>query len=331
MIEKVWDCPEIFRILVSLPQNPLRNLNVYVIRTPQRSLIIDTGFCCPQCRADLWAGLEHLGLDVSKTALFLTHLHSDHTGLVWDLIARGLPVYMGRAEYQYSQALWSGRLTPMDVSFMGDGFPHDLMQEQTHSNQARRYAPRPGFPAQVLADGASLWLGDVEVQAVQTPGHTPGHMVLYLPREQLLFSGDHILFDITPNISIWPAISNPLADYVTSLEKIRRLPIQAVFPAHRTVGGNVYQRIDQLLEHHCQRLDEIYRAVAEHPGSTAYALAGQITWSARGIPWDRFPPHQRWFALGETLAHLRHLIEQHKIVRQLSQGRIQYFIPKTGG
>ena len=86
MVIKVWDNPEIFSIQVDLPQNPLRNLNVYVIRTPDQNLLIDTGFNRYECCAALWAGIRELGLDLNKTSVFLTHLHSDHIGLAGDFV-----------------------------------------------------------------------------------------------------------------------------------------------------------------------------------------------------------------------------------------------------
>ena len=44
MIEQLWGSPDIFRILVPLPENPLKGLNVYVLRTKEQALVIDTGF-----------------------------------------------------------------------------------------------------------------------------------------------------------------------------------------------------------------------------------------------------------------------------------------------
>lgn len=76
-------------------------------------------------------------------------------------------------------------------------------------------------------------VGEYEVKAFCTPGHTPGHMVLYLPEQQLLFSGDHVLFDISPNITSWPEVEDSLGDYLESLKRLRNLPVQAVFPAHQ--------------------------------------------------------------------------------------------------
>lgn len=162
----------------------------------------------------------------------------------------------------------------------------------------------------VVLHGAVIDLGDLAVQCIHTPGHALGHMVLYLPHEQLLFTGDHILFDITPNISIWGNVPHSLEDYLSSLEKIRALSVRAAFPAHRHGEKSIYQRIDELQNHHKERLGEILRTVEEHPGATAYQLAGMITWSARGLGWAQFPPHQKWFAMGETLAHLYFLADE---------------------
>ena len=187
---------------------------------------------------------------------------------------------------------------------------------QSGGNHARLYAPKGVYPATLLEGGEILHVGEVSIQVIHTPGHTPGHMVLYLPREQLLFSGDHILFDITPNIGVWMGVPDALADYLASLEKIRSLPIRQTFPAHRGQKGDVYQRIDALLEHHQHRLEEIAGAVRDYSGSTAYELAGHISWSARGLGWEQFPPNQKWFAVSETLAHLYYMERRGQVIRR---------------
>ena len=325
MVTKLWDVPEVYCINVPLPDNPLRNLNSYVIRTPECGLVIDTGFNRPECRDALWAGIEELKLDLSKTRLFLTHFHSDHIGLVWDFVERGVPVYMGRADYEYHRRLRAGGLLAMEKRFIAEGFPEEEMARQSSENQSRKFAPRPGFPVNELEEGDTIPMGELDVRAIYTPGHTPGNMILYLPRSELLFSGDHILFDITPNISAWPQIANPLSDYIASLQKVRALPICAAFPAHRAAGSDVRQRIDQIIEHHRQRLDEIYQTCVAHPGSTGYDIAGQIKWSARGLGWGEFPPHQRWFAMGETLAHLHYLEEKGRLLRVTKGTMIRYY------
>lgn len=89
MIEHICAEPDIYRIEVPLPNNPLRYLNSYVVRGRDRFLVIDTGFNRPECREALFTGLDSLRVDLARTDLFLTHLHADHTGLVGDFARAG--------------------------------------------------------------------------------------------------------------------------------------------------------------------------------------------------------------------------------------------------
>lgn len=325
MVEQVWSTPEIYRISVVLPENPLRNLNSYVILTPERSLVIDTGFNRPECRAALWAGVEELDLDLSKAALFLTHLHSDHTGLVWDFVEKGIPVYIGALDHAvYTALARPDGYAVIDGRFAAEGYPTAELERQYETNQARLYSPHGVYPAHLLQDGDALALGGVKAVAYHVPGHTPGHMVLYLPEEQLLFTGDHILFGITPNIGVWEAATRSLGDYLDSLEKMLRLPIQRAFPGHRAGGEDAHRRVHEIIEHHHQRLDEILAAISARPGMQAFEIAASITWNTRGLVWEQFPPHQRWFAMSETLSHLDYLLEQGRVTRRNHGERIIY-------
>ena len=58
------------------------------------------------------------------------------------------------------------------------------------------------------------------------------------------------------------------------------------------------------------RLKEILDAIDQHPDCTAYETAGRISWSARGRAWEDFSPNQKWFAMGETLAHIKWLSDR---------------------
>lgn len=330
MVTKVWKSPSIYNIQVDFPQNPLRSLNVYVIVTPTKNLIIDTGFNRIECREALWSGIRSLGLDLSKTSVFLTHLHSDHTGLAGDFVIQGCPIYMGRIDYEYLRGMKNeDNLSALDTLFHHEGFPETILALQNKENQGSRYSVKQMFPALLVDDGTVLTLGELEIQCIQTPGHTPGHMVLYLPKQQLLFTGDHILFDITPNIAVWNGVPCSLEDYLASLDKVRVLSVKAAFPAHRHGESDVYQRINALQNHHKERLEEIRQAVEDHPGSTVYQIAGMITWAARGLGWEQFPPHQKWFVMGETLAHLRYLSDHGLVSRTENENIFLCFVSKA--
>ncbi len=325
MVSKLYDNPEIWRIDVPLPENPLRNLNSYVVRSNGHALVIDTGFNRSECHEALWEGLRELEVDLGRTELFLTHLHSDHCGLVQGFVDRGCQVYMSEVDYEYLRnSREKGSWGYMEQWFGREGFPDEEMKLQASGNQARLYAPKEMFPAAKMKNGDTVHVGDAELLCISTPGHTPGHVVLYMPDGQILFSGDHILFDITPNISVWRNVPHSLADYMESLRKVKKLPIRLTLPAHRKNDGDVYERIDAILEHHRIRLEEIRRAVVEEPGTDAYTVASKITWSMRGKKWKDFPPNQKWFAMGETLAHLYWLVDAGYVKRWEEDGKARY-------
>ena len=78
MLEEILD--QIYRIPVPLPDNPLKELNSFLIKGNGRNLLIDTGFCRKECYDALTDGLKQLNVSMEDTDILLTHLHSDHTG-----------------------------------------------------------------------------------------------------------------------------------------------------------------------------------------------------------------------------------------------------------
>ena len=73
-----------------LTGNPLREINIYAVKTPERSLIVDTGFNNAELKRYMKKFIQDLDLDLSKTVLFLTHCHSDHVGLANFLDQQGI-------------------------------------------------------------------------------------------------------------------------------------------------------------------------------------------------------------------------------------------------
>lgn len=314
MIEKLNDNPLIHRICVPLPENPLKLLNSYVIQDGGETMIIDTGFNRPECEEALLAGLEELGVefgeisevtDPSKFKVVLTHLHSDHTGLVGKLIERGGTVYMSSVDRWLLAA--NGRWEASEKMFVKYGYPESEIVNQ-RNNQALAFSPPKVFPAVEINDGDILRVGNVELECIHVPGHTPGQMVLYIRSSKILFSADHVLFDITPNISVWGDDDHSLENYIESLQLVRRMDIDRTFPGHREFAGNIYDRIDGIMEHHRIRLNEILEAADANRTFTIYEIAGRVSWSARGRKFEDFAPTQKWFAMGETLSHIFWLI-----------------------
>ena len=322
--------PGLFRIPVPLPGNPLKELNAYFLRGRERGILIDTGFCQPECRQALFAGLEELGCRNRPVDVLLTHLHSDHAGLALEAAGETGRIYISRIDLPSLDSR-EARLRyweTIDRRFLEEGFPPAVMERLNWSNPARILAAPPSQGRYIgLEDGQELRLDGWRLRCLLMPGHTPGQMCFWMEEPGVLFLGDHVLFDITPNITSWPDLPDALGSYLDSLNKIRAYGVACKYalPGHRK-SGDLLQRIDALTAHHDRRLAEALEAVRRHPGAGAHELAGYMTWKIRAASWAEFPDPQKWFAVGECMAHLDHLQALGQIRRTVEGGQAAYYL-----
>jgi len=320
--------PGIYRIEIPLPKSPLKSLNAYMIKGRERSLVIDTGWNHEACLDAMHAGLKDLHVDLNKTDFFITHLHADHIGLVGDLVTSTGRVFFGAVEASVVTSdveRTKERVDHMFKTYVSHGFPEEELRRAVENHPGRYVSPRP-LHFSTLREGDKIEIGDYSFTALETPGHSPGHICLYEPKAKILFSGDHILFDITPNITRWPEMEDSLGQYLASLDKTDRLDVEWVLPGHRSVMKNHRKRIAALREHHAKRLQEAGQAVA-NGGKTAWEVAPHLSWDIAVRTWDQFPSVQKWFALGETMAHLKHLEACGSLVSKEHKGRILFSKP----
>jgi glyoxylase-like metal-dependent hydrolase (beta-lactamase superfamily II) len=304
---------DLFRAEVPLPRNPLKATNSYIIKNKKRNLVIDTGMNRDECKSALLDAFRQLDINLENTDFFITHLHADHIGLVDELAARDSVIYFNEPD---AAILNRSDLWQLVQSLAGKhGFPENLVNAAIDSHPGQRYSPKSPVSFTMVKDGDLLLYGDYELQAVTTPGHTNGHTCLYEPQQRLLFSGDHILGDITPNISTWLDAGNPLQEYFTSLDRVYEMDISLVLPGHRSLIRDCRQRIEQLKEHHRQRLEEVLQIFKSIGEGSAFAVASRMTWDLVAASWDDFPLMQKWFATGEALAHIHYLEQEQKLER----------------
>jgi glyoxylase-like metal-dependent hydrolase (beta-lactamase superfamily II) len=307
MIDEVM--PNIYRLEIPLPKNPLRVVNSYVIKGEGRFLIIDTGQNREECIDAMRSGLAELRVDLERTDFFITHLHADHLGLVANLATAKSKVYLGEVDieinlYETSRTLeyWQR----WDNLYLAHGFPKDELARAAKTHPARRFGLLEKVAFSVVKEGDLIEIGDYTFRCIETPGHSPGHVCLYEADNKVLVSGDHILNDITPNITVWLDMENSLRRYLESLDKVYGLDVSIVLPGHRRPFTNHRVRIRELRYHHQARLAEAMAAL-QHGPQTAYQVAPHVSWDISFESWDLFPPMQKWFAMGETIAHLKYL------------------------
>ncbi len=323
MIEKIL--ANLYRMEITLPENPLKSMNSYVIKAPERSLVIDTGMDQEECLKAMRGGLIRLGVDLRKTDLLVTHFHIDHIGLVSKLKTEESTLYLSRPDADSIRQIKSGGHWDNMIRFTAmNGFPEDKFREafRNHPGYLSQLEDPSSF--KILEDGDLLNYGDYHLKCVQTPGHSRGHMCLYEPEKKILLSGDHVLNDITPSIQLRSADWNPLAEYLKSLDKVYGLDVELVLPGHRRPFRDLKKRIAELKDHHQRRAEEII-SVLNGDKKTAYQVASLISWDISCDSWDSFPVIQKWFAVGEVIAHLKYLEEEGRVRKEVGQQGMIYF------
>jgi glyoxylase-like metal-dependent hydrolase (beta-lactamase superfamily II)/8-oxo-dGTP pyrophosphatase MutT (NUDIX family) len=177
-------------------------------------------------------------LGVHPAAIVLTHHHRDHVGAAAACAER------------YGVPIWA------------------------HARTAERL--RDKFTvARELRDGDCLDLGNAAdgrpwfLQAMDTPGHTTGHVAFYEPHYRLLFAGDMV--STQSSILIVPP-DGDLAAYLTSLRRLRSLDCRLLFPSHGSPSAQPVKTIDECLAHRAKREQQLIQALATGPRRVAELL-----------------------------------------------------------
>jgi len=320
--------PSLYRIEVPLPGSPLKATNSYVVKETEQSLIIDTGWNREDCKAALVSGLRGCGVDLGKSDFFITHMHADHSGLVSILAREGARIYFGKADADIIRSITPEHWDKM-IDFANKcGFPREELHRAIGSHPGRKYSSDNPLDLHILRDHDTISIGDYLFECIETPGHTAGHICLYERTKKTLICGDHILIDITPNITLSSEKRNPLKEYLVSLDKVYDLDVELVLPGHRSIFGNQKERILELKQHHQTRLREVI-SILENGKQNVFQVASQMTWDIGYRSWDLFPPAQKLFAFGEALAHLKYLEEEGQVGWGTENEGIVFFITQN--
>jgi glyoxylase-like metal-dependent hydrolase (beta-lactamase superfamily II) len=203
------------------------------------------------------------------------------------------------------------------------GFPGDELEKAIGGHPGRRYSPGTSLNLSVVKEGDTISIGDYLFRCIETPGHTEGHTCLYESNKKIFLCGDHILVNITPNITLNSEERNPLKEYLMSLDKVYDLDVELVLPGHRSIFRDHKGRIRELKQHHQTRLNEVI-SILRKGKQNVFQIASQMTWDISYRSWDLFPPSQKWFAFGEAMAHLKYLEEEGKVRRETQEQKIVF-------
>ncbi|MFC4076096.1 MBL fold metallo-hydrolase [Salinithrix halophila] len=314
-----WD--DIWEVPLPLPF-PLKIIKSYLVKGSQGYTLIDTGLHYDGA-LEAWEGARReIGFNWPEVErIVLTHYHPDHYGLAGLLQQRtGAPVLISETDVGQARLFFdrdSEQPDEMGRFYEGHGLPREWAEKIPDHLRGFSQWVEPHPEPEFIRSGENIHLGDQEYRILHTPGHADGHLSFYDPERRWLIGGDFLLPRITPNISLWPGCDpNPLRSYLTTLEQMKELPVERVFPSHGPVFDSYLERIEELERHHAERLTEMKDWVAGET-LTATDVCFRIFGSDLSI-------HNLRFALSETLAHLEYLRQQGDVRREKRGDRWHY-------
>jgi glyoxylase-like metal-dependent hydrolase (beta-lactamase superfamily II) len=337
-VEGAWRVTDgIFRIPLPLPTDALKAINVYVIETDQGLTLIDGGWAIEAARSLLDRCLGEMGYGFADIRRFLvTHVHRDHYTMATVLGHEyGADVSLGAPEKPALDRLNDpdtfADTSPFGPVLVSSGAP-DLAEAWNRNREDRTLdSALWQYPDTWLDGDQQILVGARTLEAVHTPGHTPGHYVFAEQAAGLLFAGDHVLPTITPSIGFTvPRAPDPLGDFMASLTMVRALPDLRILPAHGPVVPSSHDRIDELLAFHEHRLELSLAALSAGP-RTAYDVAHALPWTRREKSMSELDTTNQGMAAMETKAHLELLVARGQAAREVTDKGVVVFTGVSDG
>lgn len=309
----------------------LDHINLWLIAGVDGWTLVDTGYGDAPTRA-LWE--QHFARTLGERGIariVVTHYHPDHAGnAAWLAERFGLTVHMTAAEFLTGHAILAQAAGHALEDTCALFRAHGVAEAHVAALQQRGNAYRRGVPAlpqryQRMLPGDTLRLGATDWRVIGGYGHSPEHASLHGADRGVLISGDMLLPRISTNVSVWPAepLADPLGRFLASLQAFVALPERTlVLPSHGLPFRGIAPRVAALGEHHDARLRELVAAVDALGGAATAEDVVPVLFRRE------LDLQQRFFAVGEAIAHLNHLAATNRLDRAVAaDGRITFARP----
>jgi glyoxylase-like metal-dependent hydrolase (beta-lactamase superfamily II) len=295
-------------------------VNVFLFPDGSDADLLDCGMNHAESLEAIDSAVRHVGARRLRR-LLVTHIHPDHYGAAGILAGEGrADLYMHRLEVPLVHPRYvelEHLVEQVRTHLLVNGVPAGEAEVLSNSQRALSHVVTPADPTVQLDGAERVPMGTHAMRVEWTPGHSPGHVCLYDEDAGLLFAGDHILPELSPNIGLHPqSTPNPLADYLAGLERMAGLRPDLVLPAHGRPFLDVGGRVEALISHHHRRLAQIEE------------LVGRVEKSGWDVALDLWGPRENLYekrlALQEGLAHLQCLAVQGRVAKLVRPGSVRW-------
>jgi glyoxylase-like metal-dependent hydrolase (beta-lactamase superfamily II) len=314
--------PGVLWIRMPLPF-ALDHINLWLLKQDDGWTVVDCGYGDATTRAIWETHFASTLANLPIQRIVATHYHPDHLGnAAWLMERFSCSVVMTQAEFLTAHAVLDERATHAFADTFALFARHGLAPEHVTALAARGNVYRRGVPDaparfERMLHGDDVRAGGTPWRIISGHGHSPEHASLHSAARGLLISGDMLLPRISTNVSIAAADpdGDPLARFLSSIDAYLALPPETlVLPSHGLPFRGIALRVAQLQAHHAERLAELEAAVQ---AATAPLSASELLPVLFRRELDL---QQRFFAMGEAIAHLNYLWHRSRIRRTVAPG-----------
>jgi glyoxylase-like metal-dependent hydrolase (beta-lactamase superfamily II) len=306
----------------------LNHINLWLVEDGDGYTLVDCGYGDAITRSHWQRIIATILAGRPIRRIIATHCHPDHVGnAAWLAERFGCPIAMTQGEYLATHALIEQRAgygqADMRALFARHGMAAaHLASLEARGNHYHRGVPEAPRAFVRLIDGDMLSIGDRAWRVLAGYGHSPEHASLASAGGRLLIAGDMLLPRISTNVAVWPGEpdGDPVARFLQSLARFESLPADTlVLPSHGLPFRGIGERVARLRSHHADRLRELHDAlVAARHGQSAEDVIPVLFRRELDL-------QQRFFAMGEAIAHLNHLWHDGRATRSVAiDGAIRY-------
>lgn len=216
------------------------------------AILVDTGY--PGMKNELLAAMLAVGVKPEQlNHIILTHHDLDHMGCLKAMTESTLPGTTTKAitvwAHEDEAPYIDGRSIPVKLTMFEPQLEHLPPEIREMVGRMKVAFANCFSPVDtLLADGEILPWGDVEV--IHTPGHTPGHICLYLPESRTLIAGDLLTVKDDRLALLDDNMQFDLKQSHSSLKKLLNYDIQTIICYH---GGLYNDSVNEQISHLVQK------------------------------------------------------------------------------
>ncbi len=295
-------------------------VNVFLFADGDEADLLDCGMNSDESVAAIEQALAHIGARRLRR-LVVTHIHPDHYGAAGIFAGEGLAdLYIHRLEVPLVHPRYvelEHLVKEVHKYLRVNGVPADDAEVLSNSQRALSQLVKTAEPSVQLDGAEQLQMGRRNLRVEWTPGHSPGHICLYDRQEKLLFAGDHMLPELSPNIGLHPqSTPDPLHEYLDGLRRLAAYEPALILPSHGRPFTDATARVQVLEAHHRRRLDQIVEIVGRGR-ETGWDVALELWGPRQNL-------YEKRLALQEALAHLQALAVDDRVRKSVTPESVRW-------